>query len=98
MFNIKEKRIIPRIAVTCQINYKKVNESEFKQGTAKNISSNGVLFESDDEIEVGTIMEIKVIPGTASIPPLGAIIEVIRVNPVESGDNFEIAGLIKAMK
>jgi len=98
MFNKKEQRSIPRISVACQINYKNVNESDFKQGNAKNISSNGVLFVADEEIEVGTIIEIKLVPETPSVPALGAIIEVVRVNPVESGDNFEIAGLIKAMK
>ena len=98
MFNVKEKRIIPRISVSCQINYKIVNAPEFRQGTAKNISSNGVLFVSEEEIEQGTMVEIKIIPGTESIPPLGAIIEVIRVNPIDSGEKFEIAGLIKAMK
>jgi len=98
MFKKKEQRTIPRISVTCQINYKNVNESEFKQGRARNISSNGVLFVTDEEIEVGMIMEIKLVPGASSVPPLGAIIEVVRVNPVESDNNFEVAGLIKAMK
>ena len=98
MINKKDQRTIRRIDIDCAINYKNVNETDFKQGTAKNISSKGVLFVADEEFDVGTMMEIKVVPGDSSIPPHGAIIEVVRVNPVESGKNFEIAGLIKVMK
>lgn len=98
MFKTKEQRSFPRIAVDCQINYKMINEASFRQGTAKNISSKGVLFITNDEIEVGTMMEIKIVPGATSVPAHGAIIEVIRVNAVKSDNKFEIAGLIKALK
>jgi hypothetical protein len=98
MFDRKNQRTVRRIDIECPINYKNVNTTDFKQGTAKNISSKGVLFVTDEEFEVGTMMEIKIVPGDSSIPAHGAIIEVVRVNPTDSGKNFEIAGLIKVMK
>jgi len=97
MFGKNDQRTIRRIPVECQVDYKVVNTAEFKHGTAKNISSKGVLFEADDQYEVGTMLEIKV-GATATITAHGAIIEVVRVNPAESGKKFEIAGLIKVIK
>lgn len=98
MFNTKEQRSFPRISVACPLKYKNVTDSQFKQGTAKNICSNGVLFISEEKLVVGSIIEIKLLPETSSVPPLGAIIEVVRVTPVDFNMKFEVAGLIKAMK
>lgn len=97
MFGKKEQRTIRRIPVSCRVEYKVVNTTDFKHGIAKNINSKGVLFEADEECEVGTMMEIKV-AATETIPAHGAIIEVIRVNPTAGGSKFEIAGLIKVIK
>jgi len=97
MFDKKDQRIIRRIPVECQLDYKAVNTAEYKRGTAKNISSKGVLFDADEQYEVGTMMEIKV-AATDSMPAHGAIIEVIRVNPAAGNKKFEIAGLIKVIK
>ena len=97
MFGKNDQRTIRRIAVECRVDYKVVNTTEFKHGIAKNISSKGILFEVDDQYEVGTMMEIKV-AATQTIPAHGAIIEVVRVNPVEGDEKFEIAGLIKVIK
>lgn len=98
MFNVKEQRALPRIKVDCKIAYKAVNDVDLKEGIAKNISGNGVLFVADEQVEVGDIIEINIVPGEEeSVPPMSAIIEVVRVNPTENGD-FEIAGLIKTMK
>jgi PilZ domain len=98
MFNKKDQRNIPRKAVNCQINYKNVNATHFKHGTVLNISSKGVLFIADELVEAGTMMEIMILPGTAAIPSHGAIIEVVRVNPTDTSNLFEIAGLIKVIK
>lgn len=97
MFGKKEQRSIRRIPVSCQVEYKLVNATDFKHGNAKNISSKGVLFEVDEPCEVGNMMEIKV-AATETIPAHGAIIEVVRVNPTDGGSKFEIAGLIKVIK
>ena len=97
MFGKNDQRTIRRIPVECQVDYKTVNSTEFKHGTAKNISSKGVLFEAEDQFEVGTMLEIKV-AATEKIPAHGAIIEIVRVNPAAGGKKFEIAGLIKVIK
>ena len=94
----KEQRNFPRIDVECQINYKIVNESDFKTGIARNISSKGVLFVANETHEIGQMMEIRIVPGETSVPTHGAIIEVVRSNPLKSDNKFEIAGLIKVMK
>ena len=97
MLGKNDQRTIRRIPIECQLEYKIVNSAEFKHGTAKNISSKGVLFEAEDQYEVGTMLEIKV-AATETIPAHGAIIEIVRVNPITGGEKFEIAGLIKVIK
>ncbi len=94
----KDQRRFPRIDVECEINYRIVNESEFKTGIARNISSKGVLFVTNGKYEIGQLMEIKIVPGETSVPTHGAIIEIVRINPLKSDNKIEIAGLIKVMK
>jgi selenocysteine lyase/cysteine desulfurase len=98
MFGKKnDKRIVRRIPVECQLEYKAVNNSKYKHAIAKNISKKGVFFVADEQCEVGTMLEIKV-AATESMPAHEAIIEVIRVNPAPGNKKFEIAGLIKVIK
>jgi len=116
MLNLAENRKYPRMAIDCGITYRYLegesaaDEVEsVRQAVAKNISGNGMLFVADEEPEIGALLEIKIQPGTLSIPTLDALVEVIRVNPGRQraaevgvyGNNshrFEVAALIKSMK
>lgn len=99
MYNVTELRNFPRVAVTCTVKYKQAESTdEFKEGTTRNISGNGIFFITSEMHEVNSLLEIHIAPGTDSALPLDAIIEVIRSNPGKQEGEFEIAGMIKNIK
>jgi len=99
MYNVNELRSFQRIDIECIVKYKKAGSSEAeKEGTTRNLSGNGIFFIADEPQEVGSQIEIYVVPGTSATPPLEAVIEVIRSNPGTSEGEFEIAGMIKSYK
>ncbi len=102
MFNVAENRKYPRMAIDCGITYRCVDTDQVKEAVAKNISGNGVLFVADEEPAVGTLMEIRIQPGTLSIPPLKAIVEVVRVDTVapvmQDTGRYGIAAMIRSME
>jgi hypothetical protein len=107
MFNLAENRKYPRMAIDCAMTYKYVDDVDVRYAVAKNISGSGVLFIAGEEPQLGTLVELKVNPGSLSIPPLNAIVEVVRVNrdsnrrwqPAESTtDHYEVAARIKTIK
>ncbi len=99
MYNVNEQRDFQRVNTECAVKYKKVGESgELKEGTAKNLSGNGIFFITAEALEVNSLLEIHLVPGTNATPPLEAVIEVIRSNPGTAEGKFEIAGMIKSLK
>ncbi len=99
MYNVREQRKFHRIATESIVKYKKAGSAdEQKEGITKNLSANGIFFIAAEAYEINSLVEIHVVSGTDSTPPLNAVIEVIRSNPGESEGEFEIAGLIKSFK
>jgi len=100
-----ESRRYPRMAVDCEIDYRHVDQGQALQGRARNISGNGMLFLSDQELSVGSLLEIQVRPGNPSIPALDAVVEVVRINsrdepaPIsDESSNYEVGAVIVSMK
>ena len=90
-----------------EIVFRNVGNEEIITGLAKNIGGNGMLFVSDGEISVGSLLEIQVRPGNPSIPALDAVVEVVRINSVddrdrakvaESASSYEVGAVIVSMK
>ena len=107
MFNLAENRKFPRMAIDCGVFYKFMNDNDFREAVVKNISGGGMLFITGEKPQLGTLVEIKVGAGNLSIPPLNAVVEVVRVNrdsngrwqPEEAnGDHYEVAARIKTVK
>lgn len=99
MYNVKELRSFPRMNAECTVKYRAAGSSDkFKEGRSKNISGNGIFFIAGEGLEVNSLVEIHLVPGTDSIQPLDAVIEVIRSNPGENDGEFETAGMIKTFK
>ncbi|HFQ92270.1 MAG TPA: PilZ domain-containing protein [Chromatiales bacterium] len=106
MLNLAENRKYPRITIDCGITYRYVEENADREGVAKNISGNGMLFVADEEPRIGDLLEVKIQPGTLSIPSLGAVVEVVRVRPGAGGAPekgrgtacYEVAAKIHSMK
>ncbi len=99
MYNVKEQRKFHRIATESTVKYKKAGSTDQqKEGITKNLSANGIFFIACEAHEINSLVEIHVVSGSDSTPPLEAVIEVIRSNPAESEGEFEIAGMIKSFK
>lgn len=101
MHKMPENREFPRMAIDCGITYNVLDAPEARSAVIKNISGGGVLFLAEEEPQIGAMMEIKVNPGNISIPPLSAVVEVVRVNPGSTSEwrsGPESAGVVMALE
>lgn len=93
------KRNIPRIELDCPIRYHDIGSSTVHEGRARDYSNHGVSFLTPTPIEEGALQEVHIDdPGEANMPPLHAIIEIIRCIPDEKQGEYFVAGTIKIHK
>ncbi len=81
----KEKRNFTRMDVECIVDYKLQGTTEMQQAAGHNLSAGGVRFETDQEIVMGTVLEIVISPQQKLTPPLEATAEVVRVESSADG-------------
>lgn len=102
MLNLAENRKFPRMTIDCGITYRYIEDESPREAVAKNISGNGMLFVAEEGPRIGDLLEIKIQPGTLSIPTLDAVVEVVRVRPGLRGEAaeacYEVATMIHSMK
>jgi len=61
----EEKRKFFRIDARCEVTYHILTEAEYEKSETRNISGGGILFECDELIPIGSLIEISIkIPGT----------------------------------
>jgi len=92
--DFSEKRSFFRMPVECQLEYTENGHDETRTGHVKNLSGDGILFQTDHAINIGTEMTIIVKAGSNLTPPLHATVEVIRCNLTED-DSYEVAATMK---
>ena len=76
----QERRAFARLAIDCTVVFKEPQNHTASYGSGKNLSGNGILFETNDTISVGTHIEIDVVPTLEQFKPLNAMAEVVRVD------------------
>lgn len=91
------KRHIPRIELNCAVTYHDIGSNEHKKGQALDYSNTGVSFLTPENLAEGCLQEVHIEnPGIDDMPPLHAIIEVVRCQPsTKNLGQYEIAGMIK---
>ncbi len=89
-----EKRDFPRMSINCSMEYIERGSKQSELATALNISSTGILFESDRLLATGDLIEVKV-PANLPISTLKAIVRVARVETGDAVTGFRIAGIIE---
>jgi hypothetical protein len=95
----KENRTIRRIKVECPMTYNSIDRQDFKQATSLDVSNSGILFLANEQLQEGSLKEIRLEPTDQSIAKLNAIIQIVRVDNVEGNSKqFKIAGIIKIIK
>ncbi len=83
-----EKRDFLRMAVECPVHVTVTATGESLQGTARNLSSSGLLLVCDRALPVGGELEVRLVPDRPLVPPLEALVRVARVD-AGSLDAFE---------
>jgi hypothetical protein len=86
-----EKRDFFRMAADCPLTYKTPGNGVGHSGRCINLSAGGVLFSADEAINAGTQIEINITPDKTVVPPLNAVIEVIRNEPSSQQGMFDHA-------
>ena len=95
MRDYTEKRDFIRVPVACNMTFRVPGSEQRHQAMTTNLSGKGVQFETGHQISPGHSLEITVIPGLPTTPPLHALVEVVRVAPAERGDRFLVAAAIQ---
>lgn len=89
-----EKRDFIRMETSSKIDYRKTGSDKLHQGQCINLSATGVLFTTDMNVSPGTELDISIQPDLTIVPPLQAIIEVVRTKLNNNG-SYNIAAEIK---
>lgn len=89
-----EKRDFIRMALDCKIQCKDLASGETFYGHAHDLSGKGLSFDVDREFAPGARLEVRIVPEKALVPPLYAEVEVVRVEPLMAGRNFNIGARI----
>ena len=79
------------------MSFRLAGEDRTREGFCINISGSGVLFEADDPLQLGTAVEVFLVPQKKIVAPLTAFIEVVRCTRTDTG-YYRIAGAIKGIK
>ena len=91
--NYDEKRNFIRMDTDSKLTFRELDGENSYEGRCLNLSASGILFSCDQHFAPGTQLEIYITPELSVVPPLNAIIEVIRTQTDD--ENFTVAGVIK---
>ncbi len=76
--NYEEKRDFQRMPVECDITYTIAGSSVKCYGKGSDLSATGVMFSTDQDLAVGTELEVNIHPYIKTVQPLQAKARVIR--------------------
>ncbi len=98
MRDYAEKRDFIRMGAECPMTFRTPESDQAYEAKTKNLSGNGVQFETKQEPVPGSLLEITITPGLSTTPPLRAQVEVIRVTSSDSGDRYVVAARITEIR
>lgn len=81
----EEKRGFIRMPVDCEISLEDKASGKRFQASAKNLSASGVLFHTDQPLQPGDRLEMRIEAHQALLSVLDASIEVLRVEAADDG-------------
>lgn len=89
-----EKRDFYRMAVDCGLTFKTVEGGQRGSGICRNLSAAGVAFDSDQALEEGAGIRIRIEPASAITDALEALAQVVRCDRDATGDGYHVAATI----
>lgn len=96
MQEFSEKRDFYRMAINCDAQYRDVTSDVVGRAVVKDLSAGGLQLLTEEEVEIGSQLNVEVLPGKNITPPLHAVTKVIRSTPADGG-GFIIACSIEKM-
>ena len=93
----EEKRDHRRIGVDCPMTFQVEGTGEVQQGVARDLSATGMLIQCGADIPLGSRLEVKVTPPKSIVPPLHAVVEVVR-SQTKGPDRFELGVIIREFR
>ena len=94
MIRYAEKRDYLRMPIDCALSFSESGSDRQYQGKVINLSSKGILFNSEKGVDVGSRLVIVLTPSNSITPPMRARATVSRVDA--RGSVYEIACQIDA--
>ena len=85
MVDFTEKRDFQRMVVDTAVEYQLLGEENVHRGIAKNLSGKGMMIIADQDLQPGTQLKIKLVPGNTITPPMQAQLKVIRCHQQDDG-------------
>lgn len=97
MVDSSDMRDFRRMSIDCGVTLKNLDSGTVYNGVATNLSATGVMIECDHALTVGDQLEINIVPAKTIVPPLNALVEIIRIGGGE-GKAYKMACAISEMK
>ena len=88
-----EKREFMRLFINAPLSYQIQGDDEWQQGIGKDLSATGMAFLINESVPVGTLIDIKLKPGTEITPALQATVKVLRTTELED-NQVEVSTII----
>ena len=81
-----EKRLFCRLPIAAELTYKIKGESKTYTGQCRNLSHSGIQFDTERLLEEGASLEITIDTKSDKFKPMNAIIEILRVDPLDNSE------------
>lgn len=94
----EEKRDFIRMLMDHPVTCVELASGQRFTGQAKDLSSKGLRLDIGRPLAEGAVLEVHIEPELSVVPPLHAVVEVVRVEPDETGERFMIGASIREFK
>ena len=94
--DFSEKRDFIRMGVECPSTFEIDGETGTHEGIACDLSASGLKIVTENDIAIGTILNIRILPEKSLITPLHAVVEVVWSRAI-ADNKYELGASVKEM-
>jgi len=88
-----ERREFLRLFINAPLTYQIHGRDDWQEAIGKDLSATGMAFLINEPVELNTLIDIKLKPGTDITPAMHATVKVLRVTNLEDGQ-YELSAII----
>lgn len=97
MRDYSEKRSFPRVSLDCIARYRVQGSDRVAKAWVKDLSGGGLSMRVEQALAPGSRLFIEIEPGKQITPPLQALVEVLRCEPLADEKGYDLACGIQEM-